>query len=653
MAIEISKADVARAEALLEALLTEQVPEGRFTKGSALRDLTVKALSFAFAYQQKENATVKSLQSLLTVQQIQTTDPDLDRSVSQATDAILSNWFINRNMGIFARGMIFIQVTKRQDYIVPGNYRFMYDRTRVFYPDVIDGTQNVVIRSDELLPVIGVDGIVNGYQFSLRVIAARTGADYNVEPGIWQDGATFSAYATRVLSSTKFENGKGRESTQDLIARSGTAITVRNLINTRSIEATLREKFGLTGRMLVTGMGDPEMQRDRKVDLSAQSALHVGGHFDVFMELPRVQETFEGVIGGKFVRPDGIINVFRDPEIADWTTAILSHQNTLVSIKPGDVLRVSGGLAEAPRDFVIKEVYASELRVGISTPFSVPTDESTKYISYYIYRPLQGSDFQILPSTGVRVTGQTSRQVSTPGCVVLPGNARYDILDVAVINPDVNDPLANTSTGFVHFPLRSNEPPLISEYQLVSRRPELAQSLLAYEEIHVQGYAGKTLRVTYETLATLPALHSYTQNRFERIMAGNILTRGYFPVYLSLAVPYKLKPTATSAIDEAGLCAAIVNSINSFDPHDIISVSDITTTVQGYDSRIGTVFPFTIEYTVHLPDGRQLAFSTEDEVVMHTEEIVTAIGDPLRFSLSDRTVRYFTTLSRVSVYLGS
>ena len=653
MPIEIDAQDVARAEALLEALLTEQVPEGRFTRGSALRDLTVKALAFSFAYQQKENATVKALQSLQTIQQISTTDPDLDRAVSQATDSILSNWFVRRSAGAFARGVIFIQVSKRQDYVIPPTYRFMYDRTRVFYPDVSDIAQNIVIRSADLLPIVAVDGTIDGYQFSLRVIAARTGVEYNIDPGIWQDAGTFSAYAMRISNLTKFESGKGRESTRELIARAGTAITVRNLINTRSIDATLRDRFGLTGQLLVVGMGDPEMQRDRKLDFLNATHVHVGGHFDVYLELPRVQETFEGVIGGKFIRPDGAIHVFRDTQMPDWTTAFLTSQNTLAQVKPGDVLCITAGLFEAPRDFVIQEVYPHELRIGATRPFTTATDEADTYIEYYIYRPQMGRDFQLLPATGVRKTGQTSRLLSTPGQVVLPGAARYDVLEVAVINPDQGDPRENPSTGFVHFPLRVNEAPGDSEYCISSPRPELAQSMLAYDVIQVPGYEGKTLRVTYESLAQLPALHSYTQDRFERVMAGNILVRGYYPVYLAMTIPYRLKPVATQTVDEMALRAALVNTINTFDPHDIIGVSDLIVATQNFSPQIGAVLPFTIEYTVIVPDGRMLTFETDDEVLLQRDAVSREIGNPLQYGLSERTVRYLTTLSRIHVSLRS
>jgi hypothetical protein len=653
MPIEINADDVARAEAFLEVLLTESIPEGRFTPGTALRDLTVKALAFTFGAIQKDNAQVKALQSLLSVQSIATADPDVDRAVASATDAILSNWFIKRKAGGFARGLVFVEVSKRQDYLISGNHRFSYDRDHVFYPDVTDPSQTIIVKASDLIPVLTVDGTVQGYQFSQRVIAARTGADFNVAPGTWAGGTTFSPFAVRVFSATKFEGGKGRETTTELIARSETATSTRNLINTRSIDATLRDKFTTINRMLVVGMGDPEMQRDMKVELATGSKIHVGGHYDVYLELPRVQAVFEGQVGGSYIRPDGVINVFRDSTISNWNTT---------GIQLGDVIRISSVYEDSPpKDFVIKEITSTELRVSENTPFAVATDELGDFVDYYIYRPIYGADVQLLPTLSVNTTGQTSRRVQVPNRVVLPGGAHYDILDVAVINPDAGDPYINPTDGYVHFPVRSNETPATVtsqqylEYQVVSKNTGVAQSQLCFEELYlVAAYNEKTVRVTYETLASLDVIHDFARDRFERVVAGNILTRGYNPVYLSMVVPYRRKPLIQTTINEDAIRQNLTDYINAFDPNDIIDVSDIATFVRNESTAIGAVLPFEINYKLILPDGRTIQFTTEDQVLIDPARINddlanSSLTNALSLGLSDRTVRYFTSIERIAL----
>lgn len=652
MAIEISADDVAKAETFLETLLTEQIPDGRFTQGTALRDLAIKAFAFIFAHLQRENEEIRSLQSLLKVRDIATADPDTDRAVANATEAILSNWFISRNTGGFARGTITIDVSRRQTYVIPGNNRFIYDRNRAFFPDVADTGQNIVVDASTLIPVVSADGVVTGYQFTLSVIAARAGATYNVQPATWDGGRGFSPFVTSIINTARFQGGKDKESTSELIDRSSNAVSVRNLINNRSIDATLRDEFSSIIRLITIGMGDPEMLRDLRFNDNDGVRLHVGGYYDVYLELPRVQTTFEGILGGVFTRPDGLINVFRDSTITDWTAE---------AIQLGDILRITDGLPEAPQDFIIREILETEIRVSTLNPFSTATDDAGTFVDYYIYRPLFGSDRQILPLVSVNTQGQTSAKVQTPNRLVLPGGAHYDVIDVAVINPDSVDPNISPNDGLVHFPVRSNEAPnlVISqeylEYQIVNTNPATAQSALAFEELLLEStYNGKTVRVTYETLANLNTISDYTRNRFRRVLAGNILVKGMHPVYLSMTIPYRLKPTATSTVNQTTLINTIVDFINTFDPNDIIDISDIYQVVRNADSNIGAVTPFTITYTLISPDGRLIVYNTNDSVTLDSAKIIDTsdngdLQNPQALGISDRVVRYMTTVSRISV----
>lgn len=650
MPIELSQNDINTAETFLETLLTENVENGRFTEGSALRDLVIKSFAFVFAQMQKEKNEIRSLQSLLNVENIAVSDPDTSRAVRSAVDAILSNWFITRNSGAFSRGNLIVNVSRRQDYIVPGNQRFAYDRQRAFYPDIPDPSQNIVIRSNDLTPVIATDGTVEAYQFKLRVVAARTGDTFDVAPATWLSGGQFSPFVTSIFNDVRFSGGKARETTEELIDRAETAVAVRNLINPRSIDATLKDQFPSVQRLKTVGMGEEEMLRDYKSDLGSGIELHVGGHFDVYVELPRVETTFEGVLGGVFTRPDGIANVFRDESsVSDWTTT---------DVAKGDIIRISSGIPNAPKDFTIKEIYETELRVSDQFPFPTATDEDGAFVEYFIYRPVFGPDKQILPASGVNTTGQTSKKIHTDNRIVLPGGAHYDILDVAVIDPDPGDPNISGVDGYVHFPIRVNETPslVISsdslEYQIINANPGSAQSQIQMEELEIEStYNNKTIRVEYETLSGLESLHSFTRGRFERILAANVLVKGFVPIYLSFTLPYRLKPTADDTVDNDALIEALIKHINTFDPNDVIDVSDLSLVARNFDSNIGAVLPFTVTYDLIAPDGRQITYSTTDQVTLDSSLISSGdtLDDPLSIGVSDRTVKYLTNINRVDV----
>ncbi len=655
MAIEISPNDVARAEAFLASMLADNVPEGQYGKGTALRDLAIKAFSFIYAHLQKENAQVQALQSLLNVQSISiSSDPNIDRNVTVATDAILSNWFINRKPGGFSRGLVTLVVSKKQDYLIKRNQRLQYNNTLFFYPDAEGITSDILISSRDLNTLINPNGTVEGYQFNLRVIAAKTGAAYDVDPTDWIDSGGFSPFVLRLFSSEKYVGGDNKETTADLISRSSTAITVRNLVNNRSIDATLRDTFTNITRLVTIGMGDPEMRRDILADSSITTKLHLGGCYDIYVEMPVTQKTFEGQLGGAYVRPDGRATVFRDSTVSDWTAT---------PVRLGDVIRITAGLADVPQDYIVRQILSQELRVSETNPFSVATDTAGTFVTYFIYRPLFGADFQVLPTVGVNTQAVTSATVINANQLLLPAGPHYDIVDVMVLDPDANDPAINDVDGFIHFNQRVNTTPSPilpttsnPEFQVTSSFPDMAQSQLVFEELVLDSaFNGKTVRVLYETLSGFAAVHDYSIDRFNRVLAGNVLIRGFHPVYLSFRLRYSLKPTATAGINEAALVTNLKNYINTFPPQDIIDSSDLVTVARNFDANIGTVFPLTIYYDLILSDGRVLSYTTVDQVSLDPTkldvEFTGMLDNPLALSISDRTVRYLTTQARITVEL--
>src|SRR5690349_16979392 len=163
MAIEITAADVSAAEEFLATVVAEQNENGRYTDGTALRDLVIKGLAVVSAQFRKENAEVRASQSLLTLRDLARTDlGSRDPAVAGAADAILSNWFITRNAGEFSRGLIQITVSRKQDYPIPRTSQFFYDRTLAFLPDY---DTDVVISASDVLPIVNGRGAVVAYNF--------------------------------------------------------------------------------------------------------------------------------------------------------------------------------------------------------------------------------------------------------------------------------------------------------------------------------------------------------------------------------------------------------------------------------------------------------------------------------------------------------
>lgn len=643
MAIEITAADVTRAEEFLATVVADRVPEGRFTDGTALRDLCIKALAVVSASHRQDNETTRSLQSLLRIRNIATGTND--PAVDDAADAILSNWFFQRNPGTFARGNVRVFVTRKQDYVIPRTSQIFYDRSLVFYPD--SDTDRVISASD-VAPIVDSSGRVLNYVFTLPVIAGRTGDAYNVFPAQWAGTGGFSPFVSRIVSSTRFDGGKSRQSTADYIDQGKNAVAVRNLINERSILATLSQRYPAAQRIIALGMGDPEMQRDRAVELAGGIDLHVGGHFDVYMDLPIANASFEAEVGGVFMRPDGVINVFDDTAVPDWTA---------LPVEVGDVIRVTGGMLDVPRDYPIHEIRASEMYVSTRRAFH----ETATGVSYYIYRPLHGADVQIYPAVSTVATGFTAPTVQTPNRVVLPPMPHYDILDVMVVNPDPSDAAINDPDGYVHFQTRTNETPTMAgsiagswPFRIIGRSPENAQSSFAFDELELPvQYNGKRVRVNYQTVANYTPIDTYLRDRYQRVLCANVQLKARHPVYVSVRVPYSLSPVSRGVVDEIALRRGILNYIMSFDSRDVLDVSDISTYVKNFSSNIGTVYTFAIMYSLLSPTGDIINFETNDVVAMDparladegqiTRAQLTALG------VTDRTVRYLARLEHIGV----
>lgn len=654
MPIEISASDVREAEEFLASVVSEEVPAGRFTDGTALRDLAIKALAVVSAQMRKENNQTQALQSLLRIKQVAAgvAEADLDPAVIDGTDAILSNWFFKRKVGGYARGVVTIIVNRRQDYLIRRTDRFLYDRTRAFY---IDSANDVVIASQDVRPLVDASGVVIAYSFTVRVIASKTGENYNVTPGTWAGNGGFSPFVVRISSAVTFSGGKARETTLDVIDRAENSAAVRNLINPRSIFATLTETFSDLTRLVSIGMGDPEMQRD-VLDLPGVfSEVHLGGHFDVYLELPVSTTQFEGPVGGTYDRPDGLAVVFRDTLVPSWLAT---------DVQVGDVIRITAGLPAVPRDFVIRVRGTTELFVATTSAFPLTVNDA----EYFIYRPLFGADTQIYPPVGTSVTGQCLATTQVANAVVLPAEPHYDILDVAIINPSPGDPYINSPDGYVHFIDRQNTTPVLPPdtgaslpYQVLSESPLDAQSSRAFDRIYVPSqYNGFRLRVSYQTAVGFGAIDSYMRDRFQRVLCANVQPKALHPIYLSMTIPYALRANPTAAVNELRLRQNVVAYINSFDPREVIDVSDIITYARNSDGNIGSVDPFTITYSLLMPDGNEVVFNTDSKVAMDPAKIDTVatggtytLEQLLALGVSDRTVRYLTRLELIQVAFQS
>lgn len=653
--VNITSSDVALAANFLEQFLTDQVPEGDFTAGTALRDLAVNALAAVVSFVRADATLIRQMQSLVSVQSATgTTDP---QALADAVTAILSNFFIAPKAGRKARGFAVGHSSRQVDVFIPVTTKFTYSQGLVF---VVDSTDTLFIPLTELVPIIDADNSVLDYEFRIPLVASQSGDAYNVEPGLFADFDRFSPYVTRIEATNAFSGGKGQETVDEILERAPTAVSVRNLINDRSIQATLEDNFDGIESILVVGYGDPEMQRDLVPAVAPHLKFHVGGMTDIYLRTGLVETEFTGTVGDVFARPDNVAVMFRDA-----TQDFLSGS----PVESGDILRVTDGLATVPAEFLVVEIVdATTLMVSERSPFPVATDEASPptTVEYTVGRvgPAYNdvrSDLGGLPIT----TGTTSRKAAASGRVTLPGGPVMDILDVAIIDPPVGEAaFKSTLDGFVHFPNQVNETPSEIatpeeglQFQTIVHSSPYAQSSLQWMEIVVGTDADQSrfdtfnLRVRYRTLAAFADIDAFVRGRRERVTAAFQLPRGHHPVAVRMSIQYTLKTTATTTLNDEDVAQVVVDFINEFDTQAApIDVSAITQLLRNTFPTVGVIEPITINYDLRAPTGEVLSYQTTDVVRITDDKQVSGptldLGD---LGVTDRTLRYIANVAGVIV----
>lgn len=400
--ITLSQADISAAETFLEDFLSNSITEGDFTKGSSLRDLTIGALALIFSLLQKENETTRAGQSLLLLEAL---EDDVD--TTEMVDQILSNWFLTRRTGLFNTGPLVLHFSEAVDVVISSGVRFFKTSTQIYVLNA--GGGDLTAAASSLVPTFDADGVLVDYTLTIPV-KATTIDDTVITPGRWLSADTFNIAFTYAENEEDFNSGTLSETNAEFIGRSRDAISTRNLINGRSIRATLVELFNSLKQVLALGMGDPEMRRDLIDRVGQASAMHVGGHNDIYVDLPviTVEETL--TVGGEFDRPDGLISVFKDSGVPDFVAA---------GVEPGHILNLISGTVDAPRQYIITGVEPGYIEISPRFPFTEVTAGTGLFsVDYSIGELSPAYSDVIAPTT---TTDGTSDAVSSSGRVTLSG----------------------------------------------------------------------------------------------------------------------------------------------------------------------------------------------------------------------------------------
>lgn len=358
--IEILEQDRVDAEEIITQVLTDRVPGVDFGKGDALRDFAVVALSTIFAYLRKERDITRARQSLLLLATI------LDQAdVDDAVDEILSNWFLRRKTGRKSSGVATLYFTQRFTVNVSVNTPFFKTSALVFYPNTTDDVYT--IDEDDMTAVVDDDGVVTSYTAPIPLVAAETGAEYDIDPGAFVDFGRFSPYLTKVENASKFRGGATVETSEEMLSRAETAISARTLVSPRGIDSLLKEEFAVIDDVTIIGYGDEEMIRDIVGAEVANARIHVGGHTDIYMRSQLEEEqTYTAEVGDEFTDPRPGYYILRDFRGIDFDAA---------SVVRGDIIVIHNAYAVEPDKYIVNEVspYGVFVSRRSQFPLALPT----------------------------------------------------------------------------------------------------------------------------------------------------------------------------------------------------------------------------------------------------------------------------------------
>lgn len=628
--LNLTQKDFDAADRFLTTYLSEKIPAADFSAGSVVRDFSIGAIAHVFAFLRQELATLKAHRSLTKLAALPVT-----ADVEEAVDDLLSNWFLTRKPGRPGRVMTTLHFLQAVDVVIGPNVRFFRTPTLGFR---VEAETGVTIPARNLFPALNPDGTVRSYSYTVALQALDVGATTNVPPGRFVSVDSFNPYFLHAENLDAGSEGTDVETPAQAIARAKTALTVRNLVNVRSIDTVLRQNFAQVSRVTVVGFGDAEMQRDRLADILPGHSLHTGGKVDVYVQLPLTQVTEVLEVGAPYLRPDGQVVVLRAGGSDDFRDARL-----------GDVVRVCYDTNATPPIWTEHRVTAvtdKELTVHTQTPFPSLTDEMGGTVAYTVGRLSPAYSDVYLQRTGA-----TSRRLQAANAVLLAPRPRGRILSV-------NRGTASTVGQLLE---RVNHIGALTgnTFRLVELEPALTQSRYAVSQLQVaSGGEGGYVHVTYEAPVGYDAVQAYVSDDYERVLCADTLVKGYHPAYLQLNLQYTPSINATGVLDAAALRQSLVEDINSHAGLETLELSQLVQRLRTRFPDIGTVYgPLVARYTLHAPDGQTYDFLTSDVLSVTgkggsalTNAAQLRSGNQLTsLGVTDRNVRYLARYEDIKV----
>lgn len=577
--LEVSQDEILQAELAAEKILEARYPDLDLRQGTGLRDLVIRPSATLLALLNKAVVYYFSQNTLPGV---------TDSSPTEIVDKILSNWFVERKAGKKSVINARLFFATRKNVTVGTEVFFSPDNTKKFYP----------IATYSVSPTdLQYDSFSGEYYVDIDLAADKEGTDYDLTSGSLLYFSNFDAYFLRGEINYLREMASVTETNTNFIARTKTAVSTRNLINVPSVDARLREDFDYITSVTTVGYGDDEMYRDQVTVMAPPSVdpilIHIGGKTDVYTRVPLQTQVLQyptdanGVaeIVGPYLEisrstisggsDEDTVAVYREVSVTGITfsgnIATVSAAGHGFSV--GQSIIVSGAsLPVYNGSFTVSLVQNSGSFTYVlpSTPSAVPTGTiiAKTLTAFEVTYPNRKILNASLTKSGSTVTVTSLNHGVIAGRYVeITGASQTGYNGWFLVTSVTKDTLTVTNTATLVSPATGSIFIHVTDY---TTDTGLSPSQVIHADFGTSN-ANKTVSFTTLGFQGLASIQTYMNQDTRKVLAGDILVRGYNLYYLSInIVGYNSAPP--SAVE----CATVAKSyLESLDPGAPFIMADL------------------------------------------------------------------------------
>lgn len=554
-------------------LMREQYPGLNLSRGSAFYQSNVLPFSLMLQPFRDRMNTIKRNQSLLNYQVM--SDQEVDRRAS--------NFLIGRKTGTRAYGIQRVFYEDLQSVFIDRNVVFFDDQDHRWNP--ISGiVMTEVEMASQLIPE------TSEYYVDVGIIAEAEGEEYVAEEGQINQFANIPN-ATRTLNPVRLAGGKGQETNTELVVRTETAITNRDLVKNDAIETAISEAFISVRNVKSIGYGDEDMERDIvEAVVSIDEILPFSFCQKVNLPLDENGEVnwFDSA-GNPVISPiGGYVGAVVDLTGLDFNEIPLSSSasvTTYVSVQPGFRIRVFTAYNGDPDggDYTVSRVdevpivpNGSLVKVcRLDKPFGDPQIASwdpvadfDKY-SYSVLGSVTTKHFHVGGKIDVFVDSTADEETTVIVNVLpetAPGFVELPVTEANPTNPDTGLPLYENGQTF-RIPMLSVlrvdqvdfeddnviERELISDvnYTFVTAESRGRFTQADNDVIIIKGFeddgvtaafTGRRIKIAYLTNPDIPLIQEFVNSGDQRDLTKDTLVKPKDTVILDVELTYEGDP---------------------------------------------------------------------------------------------------------------